>query len=610
MRARLHKFILTLLLASIGPGLAATISAQIDPPSVNAGETSTLTLSVGDGEVDKVDLPRIDGVLVQPGPSTTTYAFTSGVLIMSTARKYQVSASQPGDYTIPPFDIRLKGGTTLRTPQLQLHVNASAAPAASQARTGPVVTPPSRPVDDTPSANTIPAAPPIPRDADGGPAKVFMILTPQTTEAYVGEMVPVRIDFYIRQEANADQDSLPTLKGSNFMMNDFTVRGHGSMTILENTAYACETFLSAFSAPKSGDFPLASERDTYWVKGVSQSGLDPFGFTKNTNLAHDMITSNQYIMHIHPLPEAGRPADFSGAVGLFVVAADAQPAVIPAGQPVTVTLDVRGVGNFDYVRCPVLPKDPHWKFYAPRSRISFIDEEQIQGVKTFELSAIPQKNGNVVLPRATFSFFDPRSRRYVTEPIDLPSIAVTGVMPPSVAAASATETTSTASPPSVADGFAPNRTELGGLQADMSPVYRAAWFWPVQAALVALPVLGLFIFLLRRRVGSRGSHVDSSRQTLRQAEQAMEDATRRGDARAFFLAARRAIQLRLGARWGVAPEAITLGEIRRRDPALAETVSGLFAQADEVLYSGRASAKLDLAHWQRVARECLHLQPA
>ena len=610
MRARLHKSILALLLAGTAPGLAATITTQIDPPVVNADETATLTVSVGDGVVDKVNLPRVDGLQIQPGPSTTTYAFTSGVLIMSTARKYQVSASQPGDYTIPPFDIKLKGGNTLRSPQLQLHVNAPSAPAALQPRTGPVVTPSSSPVADTPTTSTIPAAPPIPRDADGGPAKVFMILTPQTTEAFVGEMVPVRIDFYIRQEANAEQDSLPTLKGSNFMMNDFTVRGHGSMTILENTAYECETFLSAFSAPKSGDFPLAAERDTYWVKGVSQSGLDPFGFTRNTNLAHDMITSIPYIMHIHPLPEAGRPADFSGAVGLFVVAVDAQPAVIAAGQPVTVTLDVRGAGNFDYVRCPVLPNDPHWKFYAPKSRTSFIDEERTQGVKTFELSAIPQKNGNVVLPRATFSFFDPTSKQYVTEPINLPSIAVTGVMPQSVAAATTPEATATASPPPTADDFAPNRTELGGLLANMAPVYRAPWFWPVQAALVALPVLGLVIFFLRRGAGTRESQANSSRYTLRQAEQTMEDAVRRSDARAFFLAARHAIQLRLGAQWGVAPEAITLGEIRRRDPALAETVAGLFAQADEVLYSGRASANLDLAHWQRVARESLHLQPA
>ena len=610
MRARLCGLTLTLLLAGALPGFAATLTTQIDPPVVNAGETSTLTVTVGDGVVDKVHLPQVDGLLVQPGPSTTTYAFTSGVLVMTTARKYQISASQPGDYTISPFDITLKGGTTVRSPELQLHVNAATA-AASQPRTGPVVMPPSTPAADAPSNNALPAAPPIPRDADGGPAKVFMLITPQTTEAYVGEMVQVRIDFYIRQANEADQDSLPTLKGSNFMMNDFTVRGHGSITILENMPYEIETFLSAFSAPRSGDFPLASERDTYWNKGSQPSGFDPLGFTKSTDLAHDIITSNQYIMHIRPLPEAGRPADFSGAVGLFVVASDAQPAVIAAGQPVTVTFGIRGAGNFDYVRCPVLPKDPRWKFYAPKSSTSFIDEARTEGSKTFELSAIPQKNGNVRLPQATFSFFDPRSRQYITEPVNLPSIAVTGVMPQSVATPALTETTSVATTPPASDGFAPNRADLGDLQASMAPVYRAPWFWPTQAALVTLPVLGLLIFWARRRVrtGKAGTAA-SSRHTLRQVEQTMDEAARRGDARAFFLAARHAIQLQLGAQWNVAPEAITLGEIRRRDPALADSVAGLFAQADEVLYSGRASANLDLAHWQSVARECLHLQTA
>jgi hypothetical protein len=501
MRAHLCGFILALLFAGVLPGIAATLTTRVDPPVVNAGETSTLTVTIGDGVVDKVHLPQVDGLLFQPGPSTTTYAFTSGVLVMTTARKYQISTSQPGDYTISPFDITLKGGATVRSPQLQLQVNAATA-GAPPPRTGPVVTPPSAPAAAAPSSSTVPTAPAIPRDADGGPAKVFMLITPQTTEAYVGEMVQVRIDFYIRQDANADQDSLPTLKGSNFMMNDFTVRGHGSITILENMPYEIETFLSAFSAPRSGDFPLASERDTYWNKGSQPSGYDPLGFTKSTDLAHDMITSNQYIMHIRPLPEAGRPADFSGAVGLYVVAADAQPAVIAAGQPVTVTFGVRGVGNFDYVRCPVLPNDPHWKFYAPKSRMSFIDEARTEGSKTFELSAIPQKNGNVQLPRATFSFFDPRSRQYITEPVNLPSIAVTGVMPQSVAGPAATTTASVAVPPPSTDGLAPNRDELGDLQSNMTPIYRAPWFWPVQATLVALPMLGMLIFWMQRRAGT------------------------------------------------------------------------------------------------------------
>jgi hypothetical protein len=164
----------------------------------------------------------------------------------------------------------------------------------------------------------------------------------------------------------------------------------------------------------------------------------------------------------------------------------------------------------------------------------------------------------------------------------------------------------------VADYLAPNRTELGDLQSSMLPVYRAPWFWPVQAALAALPVLAL-LFLFVRRWRSKGREnveTASRRRTLPQEEHAMAEAIRRNDAPAFFLAARHAVQLQLAQQWAVAPESITLGEIRRRDPALGEALAPLLAQADEVLYSGRAGTGLDLAHWQRLARECLELQHA
>ena len=485
---------------------------------------------------------------------------------------------------------------------------AVALPSLAKAQGGPVVMPASNPAGAAASTST-PTPPPLPRDPDGGPARVFMILTPQSTTAYVGEMVPVRIDFFIRQEANADQDSLPTLKGSDFLMNDFTVRGHESVTILDNESYEIDTFLSAFAAPKSGDFPLAAERDTYWVKAVTSSGMDPFGFTRSTSLGHGMITTNSYTMHILPLPEAGRPDHFSGAVGQFNAFADAQPAVVKMGQPITLTFGVNGVGNFDYVHSPDLAHDPHWKVYAPHVTMSYSNEMRTQGAKTFELSALPQENGNVPLPRATFSFFDPRLRQYVTIPIELPTIAVTGAMP-LPAAETVAPASAGAEPTATVDAFAPNRADLGDVAASMTPIYRAPWFWPVQAALVTLPVVGLLVFFIRRRThaGVESTENAARRRTLQQEEKAMAQAARGGDARAFFLSARHVVQLQLGAQWGIAPEAITLGEIRRRDAELAETVAPLFAQADEVLYSGRVSANLDLAHWQRVANECLQLQ--
>ena len=85
----------------------------------------------------------------------------------------------------------------------------------------------------------------------------------------------------------------------------------------------------------------------------------------------------------------------------------------------------------------------------------------------------------------------------------------------------------------------------------------------------------------------------------------MAEAIQRKDALAFFMAARHAIQLQIGSQWHVPPEALTLREIRRRDPHLAETLEPLFVQADEVIYSGRMNSQIDLAHWDKTVRELL-----
>ena len=89
----------------------------------------------------------------------------------------------------------------------------------------------------------------------------------------------------------------------------------------------------------------------------------------------------------------------------------------------------------------------------------------------------------------------------------------------------------------------------------------------------------------------------------------MSAAARRGDAMAFFVAARHAVQLQLGLQWRLHPEAITLAEVRQRDPSLAGTLEPLFTQADEIIYSGNASGEIDLAQWERHVRELLQPQP-
>ncbi len=57
---------------------------------------------------------------------------------------------------------------------------------------------------------------------------------------------------------------------------------------------------------------------------------------------------------IHPVPTAGQPASFSGAVGRFHLEVEAHPGILRVGDPLSVTLTVRGEGLLETVRPPAL----------------------------------------------------------------------------------------------------------------------------------------------------------------------------------------------------------------------------------------------------------------
>jgi hypothetical protein len=356
------------------------------------------------------------------------------------------------------------------------------------------------------------------------------------------------------------------------------------------------------------------ERDTYWVKGYTANYYDPFGgfLNRKANLAHDMVESNLLTMHIAPTPAEGQPANFTGAIGQFAVTGDVQPTSIAIGEPCMLYFSVEGVGNFDYVRCPTIPDNPAWKAYVPTSKITY-REARTTGVKMFEQAIIPKAAGVMQLPSATFSYFDPDQKKYVTLPVGLSPVNVTGsAMEASAPQGNASSDNASVAITPPADGMSPNRLELGSLYPSLTPVYRHAWFWIVQASLVALPLLGLLLLLFRvaKKPDLTFAEREKRDRSRQQEESAMAEAVQRNDAAAFFIAARHAAQLQLGSQWGVSPESLTLREIRTREPELAARLEPLFVQADEVIYSGRASSNLDLAEWQRRTRELLQPQPA
>jgi hypothetical protein len=113
-------------------------------------------------------------------------------------------------------------------------------------------------------------------------------------------------------------------------------------------------------------------------------------------------------VNVLPLPEEGRPADFSGAVGDFTLEATAAPTEVAVGDLVTVTMRVSGRGSLDGTSPPRIAPAPHLKFYDPKP------VAQADDSRTYAQVLVPGDTNAAAIPGVTFVFFDPGRKAYRT----------------------------------------------------------------------------------------------------------------------------------------------------------------------------------------------------
>ena len=85
----------------------------------------------------------------------------------------------------------------------------------------------------------------------------------------------------------------------------------------------------------------------------------------------------------------------------------------------------------------------------------------------------------------------------------------------------------------------------------------------------------------------------------------MDAALKVHDAPRFFIAARKALQERLAAKWKLPASRVTISEIRARLNGDGEQIRSIFQTADEIAYSGRQFTPPDLQQWRGIVKEQL-----
>lgn len=125
-----------------------------------------------------------------------------------------------------------------------------------------------------------------------------------------------------------------------------------------------------------------------------------------------MVRAESTTVVVRPLPETGRPATFSGAVGQYTVAARLDAAEVMQGEPLLLTVRVYGVGNVALLTRPSIVVS--WGTTVNGSERVAIDTStrRVRGEKEFDFVITPRDTGAVELSPVTYAYFDPARSVY------------------------------------------------------------------------------------------------------------------------------------------------------------------------------------------------------
>jgi hypothetical protein len=453
MLATRPRNLLVLSVALAWMGLAScafadiTMTARVDRDVLAKDETLEFTVTVAGGGMSLVadpSLPSLDGLRVIGTASQQSISLVNGAMQSSINHIYSLQPMRTGKLTIGAVTLTV-GGQTYRTEPIAVTV--------------------------TPAIGRPGAGPPMPHDPFGpGMTPDFGLPTGKAAEvkhsvdhktAYVGQQITYIFTFMQAERLFGDVEYSPA-DTPGFVAEDLPNPPQGTQN-LDGRLYSVQRRQKALFATAPGKHTVGQASVTATV--------DPLSGPEDLIAPPIAVT-------VLPLPQAGQPAGFSGAVGSFAVRMKVDRPVVRAGETVNCVVEVTGSGNVRSLGAPRLVL-PDWvRTYKAGEKRTVRpgggggDPAAIGGVVSFSYLLLPRQAGTLTIPPVSYSTFDPVGKAYRTARSEGATITVTpgsGAAPPIVPA----------------DNLRPLKLNLGRPAA--APLAGSLWFW----LLMALPLVAV-----------------------------------------------------------------------------------------------------------------------
>ncbi len=540
----------------MGGTLSAT--ASFEPQMLRLmrfGEYRVTILGIAAGIEIPDPLPAPTGLIVELAGKTPGDAIVNGQRVPSMTFRYTVTSAQPGTFLMPSFTATVAGQ--------------------------PVTVPAAQVVVQEPGPDDLPYQ----------PVKAVLDLVPG--EYFVGQMLPARLLVFDTPDETVQAIANVTKPSGDFLFQSQSGSRRERLVWEGKEMVALVTPLR-LTPIKPGETDVSVQAIVF-VNKLNAAGRS------SGNTAQAMLDTAPVKVRVRPLPEQGRPASFTGAIGKFELG---QPALSTSeavvGDPVTLTVTIMGEGNLESIGAPVIETNDAWQSFTPTMTVDR-DAFSGRGTKTITYTLIPRRVEVRTVPSIPFSYFDPERKQYVD--LAIPPVAV-GVKPAGEPPSPEPVATATPAPQGAPEAPAPRAPEpiLTGLaekpgswRSSVSPVSNQRIFWAMQIV-PAFALLGLALW--RRRADFLAAHPEivrrrAARAAARRHLQVARSAARRSDADAFVTASIDAIRAAAAPLDTTEAESLVLQEVLAKlphDNGATETVQKLFRHTHTKNFSGHGVA--------------------
>lgn len=582
------KFTLTLFLWFLALSTSAEISVTtiFNPPRIALGDKAQYILEIK--ETDTSRQPEIESVTSLPIPQSGGLDLTNGrtstsqqTSIINGAREYSVTqqliidadAPRIGTFTLPTYVFQYKG-QTLRAPAATLRV--------------------------------------VERAADAGPTTDELIFLKADTpdQLYIGQTTTLQLKLYIATNVRLSSLSSFDRSADGFTISELPGSQETSEIVNGRSYRVLNSTLSItpiqtgpqdlnFQCTVSASLPRQNNRsrDPLGGRGFGSSLFDDF-FTRSERLN---LKTKPKTVEVLALPTNDEPASFTGAIGDFAMQVYTDRNQTKEGEPIMLSVEISGSGNFDRINGPTIPETAQWRSYEPESNFqSRSGGSALLGTKRFDYVMIPKQAGALEIPEIHFAYFEPETQRYTQ--LSSPAIEIE-VSPSDRPAAPPGKITQTAPPPSME--ILPLQQELTVEEALLTLDYLPSsshqtshWnnprFWSINALIaVGFVTIGL-VLRRKRRLKEDLTYAEqqSAKRELRTTKAAAQQAKVADD---FYAQAQNAIRLAVTYRSGENHRTANIDTLCAAmlktglsEQAISQT-SRLFATADALRFAGKKS---------------------